>query len=184
MQNRIIVDIDNTLWDFGSVLYKYLRGINPQTPDPSTWHEWDFWEDYVTEKEFYSSIRSIHLNQNDHKFKPFIEARSFLESLKNDGYCIVVASHRDEDTLDSTQKWLNTHKLAFDEIYLGHNKSVLFDGCHAVIDDSPILLDKAKHSGIIRSGLTYPWNKESGHPLFANLTEVYCHIKNPDYAKL
>ena len=178
MRKRVIVDIDNTLWDFGSILWEYLKAINAHTPEPSAWHEWDFWEDYITEKEFYISIHSIHLNQNHHKFKPYPEAKSFLDSLMKDGYYVLIASHRDEDTRDSTIKWLNTHELVFDEVHLGHDKSVLFNDCYAIIDDSPILLDKAKHLGIVRTGLMHPWNKESGHPLFDNLNKVYEHFKN------
>ncbi len=178
MQKRIIVDIDNTLWDFGSVLWEYLREVNSHIPRPTAWLKWDFWVDYVTEKEFSDSIRSIHLNQTHHRFVPYPDAKSFLDSLKKDGYYVLIASHRDEDTLSSTIKWFNTHELAFDAIHIGHDKSVLFDGCHAVIDDSPLLLDKAKHFGIIRSGLMHPWNKESGHPLFSDLNEVYNYIKN------
>lgn len=181
MQKRLIVDIDNTLWDFGSVLWEHLKEVNPQTPEPTAWYKWDFWMDYVTEKEFYTSIRSIHLNQHDNRFIPYSDAKFFLDSLKNDGYYVVIASHRDEDTRDSTIKWLTTHELTFDDIHLGHDKSVLFDSCHAVIDDSPILLDKAKHFGIVRTGLMHPWNKESGHPLFADLNAVYRYIKN-EYA--
>ena len=178
MRKRVIVDIDNTLWDFGSILWEYLKAINAHTPEPSAWHEWDFWEDYITEKEFYISIHSIHLNQNHHKFKPYPEAKSFLDSLMKDGYYVLIASQRDEDTRDSTIKWLNTHELVFDEVHLGHDKSVLFNDCYAIIDDSPILLDKAKHLGIVRTGLMHPWNKESGHPLFDNLNKVYEHLKN------
>jgi hypothetical protein len=95
-----------------------------------------------------------------------------------DGYYVLIASHRDEDIRDSTIKWLNTHELVFDEVHFGHDKSVLFNDCYAIIDDSPILLDKAKHLGIVRTGLMHPWNKESGHPLFDNLNKVYEHLKN------
>jgi len=76
MQKRIIVDIDNTLWDFGSVLWEYLKGINASTPEPTAWCKWDFWMDYVTEKEFYKVVREIHINQNHQNFSPYAEARS------------------------------------------------------------------------------------------------------------
>jgi hypothetical protein len=162
MRKRVIVDIDNTLWDFGSILWEYLKAINVHTPDPSAWHEWDFWEDYVTEKEFYIAIHSIHLNQNHHKFKPYPESKSFLDSLMKDGYYLLIASHRDEDTRDSTIKMAQDSWTRFR---------------WGIVDDSPILLDKAKHLGIVRTGLMHPWNTESGHPLFDNLNKVYEHLK-------
>lgn len=83
-----------------------------------------------------------------------------------------------KDTLASTLNRLNTHELLYDEVRLKNDKSVLFENCYAVIDDSPAPLEKAEQLGMVRTGLAHPWNRESGHPLFRNLNEVYNYIKN------
>jgi hypothetical protein len=61
-------------------------------------------------------------------------------------------------------------------VHLKNDKSILFENSYAVIDDSPALLEKAEQLGKVRTGLVYPWNRESGHPLFRN--GVYNYIKN------
>ena len=50
----------------------------------------------------------------------------------------------------------------------------------AIMDDSPITLDKAASAGIIRAGLLNPWNVNSAHPLFSNLLEVLSYIDSFD----
>jgi len=57
---------------------------------------------------------------------------------------------------------------------------VLFPESWAIIDDSPITLEKAARAGIIRTGLLNPWNENSGHPLFNNLLEVLGYLDSLD----
>ena len=73
---RIIVDIDNTLWDFGAVLWAHMRRLNSSVPEPMYCDKWDFWVEYLSEREFYSVVREIHINQNHQNFSPYAEARS------------------------------------------------------------------------------------------------------------
>ena len=44
-ERKIIVDIDNTLWNLAPVLWEHLKAINPKMPEPSEWSYWDFWEE-------------------------------------------------------------------------------------------------------------------------------------------
>jgi len=55
----IIVDIDNTLWDFASVFYDRLKDIIPDIPPLNNW-EWDFYEKYITGEELYRIVNDIH----------------------------------------------------------------------------------------------------------------------------
>ncbi len=48
------------------------------------------------------------------------------------------------------------------------------------MDDSPETLDKAVRAGIIRVGLSNPWNMNTAHPLFDNLIEVLDYIDSVD----
>ncbi len=168
--NKVIVDIDNTLWDFGSVLYERMNTVNLEVPPPTEWHLFDFWKDYVSPRTFYTIIKSIHMDQ-DH-FLPFSDAQSFLASLKEMDFHIIIASHREKGTLGSTVKWLEQNNLAFDEVHLSNDKTVLFDECVAVIDDSPFILKKARDAGIMGTGLKMPWNADGDYILFESLAEI------------
>jgi hypothetical protein len=177
-ERRIIVDIDNTLWDLAPVLWEHLKAVNPKMPEPSEWDNWDFWEGYVTMKELYQVLKNIHMRQDE--YQPYPESKAFLEALRERGFYIVIASHREKKTYAATVKWLRQNELIFDEIHLSQDKSVLFPDSWGIVDDSPITLDKAARAGIIRAGLSNPWNINSAHPLFGDLLEVLNYIDSFD----
>jgi hypothetical protein len=177
-RKRIIVDIDNTLWNLAPVLWEHLKVYNSKMPPPPEWNYWDFWERYVTMKDLYQVLKDIHMQQD--KYPPYPDSRQFLEALKDRGFKIIIASHREKKTFAPTVKWLNQNGLLFDEVHLSHDKSVLFAGSWAIIDDSPITLDKAARAGIIRAGLLNPWNANTAHPLFENLLGVLGYIDSLD----
>lgn len=174
MMKKIIVDIDNTLWHFAPVLYERMKMLNPHVIEPSKWYDFNFWRPYLNVKEFYRIINSIHEDQEI--FTPYPDAQMFLSSLKDMGFYIMIASHREKNTLGPTVNWLNKHHLIFDEIHLSYDKSVLFDSCSYVIDDSPIILEKAAKSGIEGFGLKMPWNENGDYRVFDSLTEILYHI--------
>jgi hypothetical protein len=169
---RIIVDIDNTLWDFATPFWKKIehRGV----PRPSEWHG-DFWKDYFTVEEFLRTIDEVHKEQ-DASAAPFPEAAPFLAALKTGGRHITIASHRNPSSRGVTEKWLKAHGLAYDELYVGPDKTVLFDDHHVIVDDSAELLNKAAAKGLITAGLRYPWNRDSDHCLFENLSEILMYL--------
>jgi hypothetical protein len=43
------------------------------------------------------------------------------------GFYIIIASHRVKQTLDAAAPWLRANNLAYDEIHLSYDKTVLFD---------------------------------------------------------
>lgn len=170
MGKKIIVDIDNTLWDLAPVLWKQLQAFNPQMPPPEKWRDWGFWEEHVPRNDLYRALREVHMQQD--RYAPYPESGEFLAGLKERGFYIIIASHREKGTLDPTVRWLRQNALVFDEVHLSYDKSVLFDGSWAIVDDSPLTLGKAAHTGIIRAGLRNPWNEGTDHPLFSNLNEI------------
>ena len=167
---KIIVDIDNTLWHLAPELWKELKKAIPGMPPPAVWGTRQSLERYMSLGEFFRVLKVIHMQQE--KYTPFPESRYFLSSLKERGFYIVIASHRSPDTYQPTVNWLKKFGLLFDEVHLSYDKSVLFAGTLALVDDSPMNLDKAVRAGILGTGLRYPWNEKSGHPLFGNLIEV------------
>ena len=173
---KIIVDIDNTLWDFAPLLYERIKKTNPEIPPPAEWRLWDFWRAYVSTHQLYAIIRDLHMKQDTYPTYP--DAMGFLASLKDLGLYIIIASHREKGTLEATTRWLVKHSLLFDEVHLSHDKSVLFEDSWAIVDDSPITLEKAKNFGIVRAGLRTPWNREDDHPLFDNLMGVLGYVQS------
>ena len=65
---------------------------------------------------------------------------------------------------------------AYNEVHLMSDKSTLFDSCLAIVDDSPVTLEKAAQAGILRAGLREPWNAGTGHPLFSSLYEILDYL--------
>ena len=171
--NRIIVDIDNTLWDFAGRLWKKVE--HHGVAGPSEWR-WDFWEDYLTIEQFLGYIDEVHAEQ-DESASPFPGAADFLLALKKDGCHITIASHRNPASRAGTIQWLKAHNLVFDDLYIGPDKTILFDDHQAIVDDSADTLDKATTKGLIATGLRYSWNKDSRHSLFENLSEVLVYLK-------
>ncbi len=171
---RIIVDIDNTLWDLAPVLRKHLLTFNPSIPPLEEWSRWDFWRGYVPDKVFYGALEQIHLRQD--RYEPFAESRTFLATLKEWGLYVIIASHRHNSALGPTVRWLNKNDLPFDEVHLSYDKSVLFPGSWALVDDSPAVLEKAREAGILRVRLRYPWNEKLDHPLFNGLPDILVYL--------
>ena len=172
---KLIVDVDNTLWDLAPVLYRHMKEVAPSIPGPAMWKKWNFWEGYAPEKMLYAVIRDIHLRQ-DH-FGVYPDAKQFLSSLREKGFYIIIASHREKGTIHAAKRWLKKHELPFDEVHLSYDKSVLFSDAWAIVDDSPVTLDKALKAGIVRAGLKNPWNEHENHPLFDNLMEIYAYLQ-------
>jgi 5'(3')-deoxyribonucleotidase len=175
---KVIVDIDNTLWNLAPELWEHLKAHNPKMLPPSEWRDWDCWKGYITIKDLLEILNNIHMQQE--KYPPIPEAKQFLEAPRKREFYIIIASHREKKAFPPTERWLRQNGLLFDEIHLSNDKSVLFPESWAIIDDSPITLDKAARAGIIRTGLSNPWNENSGHPLFNNLLEVLGYLDSLD----
>jgi hypothetical protein len=174
---KIIIDIDDTLWDFISVFYKRMKRAYPDAVIPTDWRELLFWmrhDSPETLSNAVSIMRGIHMDQD--QFSPFPEAKHFIASLRGRGFHITIASHRDQETTDVTARWLVQNDLIFDDLHLSKDKTVLFDDCWAVVDDSPIILRKARKAGIIGVGLKTPWNEKEDCLLFNDLTEILRYL--------
>ena len=173
-QRRIIVDIDNTLWNLAPELGDALMKINPQMPPPALWSGRKAIEQYLPLKEFFRVLKEIHMRQET--YAPFPESEFFLASLRKRGFYIIIASHRHQETYGPTVNWLGKNRLLFDEIHLSYDKSVLFPTSLALVDDSPMNLRKAVEAGILGTGLLSPWNEDSAYPLFKTLIGVLGYL--------
>ena len=174
-----IVDIDNTLWQFCDAFYEELKKVNAAFPPVEQWTTWDFFAPFCTEKQFMSAVDAVHYRQDSDQYRPYPEAKGFLQSLREHGYRVVIASHRRQEMQGPTERWLRKHELAYDELHLSFDKTVLFENAAVVVDDAPHTLEKAVASGVVGAGLLFPWNKAyagNGFGLFRDLNEVMEYI--------
>lgn len=179
MGKTAIIDIDNTLWEFSDAFYRELKKINHNFPTPEQWTHYQIWEGQCTEEDFFSVINSIHHHQDDNHYRPYPEAKIFLSTLKENGFHLILASHRVPTTRQPTERWLAQHRLPYDELHLSLDKTVLFPGADVVVDDAPPILKKAVESGLLGTGLLFPWNRAyvgNGFSLFQNLNDVLNYI--------
>ncbi len=179
MSKIAIIDIDNTLWQFSDAFYLELKKINKDFPTPDQWCTYDIWEGYCSVEAFIAAINTIHYNQDSDRYQPYPESKDFLSSLKENGFHIILASHRMKEMRQSTERWLADHRLPYDELHLSLDKTVLFPNVDIVVDDSPLTLAKAIESGALGAGLLFPWNgaySSNGFRLFQNLNEVLDYI--------
>jgi hypothetical protein len=181
MTKNAVIDIDNTLWPFCDAFYAELKKINPAFPRVEQWTTWNFFEGYCTEEQFLGAVDAVHIRQDSDEYRPYPEAKGFLVSLRDQGYRIVIASHRRKEMLGPTERWLKRHGLEHDELHLSFDKTVLFKDAAVVVDDAPQTLEKAVASKAIGAGLLFPWNRNyagNGFGLFNNLNEVLIYIKD------
>lgn len=174
-----IIDIDNTLWQFSDAFYLELTKINRDFPTPDKWCTYDIWEGYCSVEDFITAINAVHRRQDSEHFLPYPESRDFLLALKEQGFHVIIASHRVAETAPQTKRWLLRHGLLYDELHLSLDKTVLFSRADIVVDDSPLTLEKAVQSGALGAGLSFPWNRNyagNGFRLFQNLSEILRYI--------
>lgn len=175
-----MVDIDNTLWQFCDAFAAELNKINPAFPPIEQWTTWDFFGPYCTKRQFMAAVDAVHAQQDSDEFRPYPEAQGFLRTLKDQGYRVVIASHRRKTMLGPTERWLKKHDLVYDELHLSFDKTVLFEDADVVVDDAPHTLEKAVEHKAVGAGLLFPWNRAfagNGFGLFRNLNEVLGYIE-------
>lgn len=179
MRTTAVVDIDNTLWQFCDAFHAELKKVNRAFPPVAAWDTWDFFVPYCTDEQFLAAVDAVHRRQDSDEHQPYPAAKGFLRSLKEQGYRIVIASHRRTEMLGPTERWLRKHELVFDDLHLSFDKTVLFDKAAVVVDDAPQALEKAVAHRAIGAGLLFPWNRAyagNGFGLFRDLTGVLDYV--------
>jgi len=179
MKKTAIIDIDNTLWQFSDALYVELKKINNNCATPDQWDIFTIWERYCSLEEFIAVINAIHCNQDSDQYRPYPEAKNFLLKLREQGFHVIIASHRTAESTLPTERWLARHGLFYDELHISHDKTVLFPDADIVVDDLPRTLEKAVEQGALAAGLQFPWNRPhngNAFKLFQNLDEILEYI--------
>ena len=177
-----IIDVDNTLWDFATQLSLLFEKKRLAIPHWSKWGKWDFYKEYMPDKQFKELVATIHRNQRFHK--PFKGASKLLSFLFKQNIIVYVISHRKQEFLEPLKQYLYKYDLPCDKITCSYNDKFSFIGegevCEWVIDDSPIVLERALELGIKNiMGLRYPWNEylKNKVKLFDSMEEMNAYIQ-------
>jgi hypothetical protein len=173
-----MVDIDSTLWDFGTEMVNRMRLAFPNKDIPE---EFDTWEDplkyFDNPYDVLDLFRGIHSEQ--YSFEPYPLAKEMLMKLSKT-YLIHVASNRDYSTISSTRIFMTSNDLYYDDLFCSTDKRELFKQFKydLVIDDSPQVQEAAIERNIPVWTLTYPYNKHiTETKKFGSVTDIYNHIK-------
>ena len=168
-----MVDVDNTLFDFATPLYKTFIEASINLPPPENWNKWDyFYPEFMTSKVAHDHFDMVHSHQLE--FEPFEDARVFLEHLIKDRRVIIV-SHRRSHQCAELRKWFDVKDLPYDIVECSNDKTKMFDKnvFDVVIDDCPRTLEAAYKAGIKGYGLQEPWNADCKYgTLLPSLTDI------------
>lgn len=173
---RVIIDIDDTLWNFGSVWYEFLKEHNNDIPTPKKWDTWWTGLDYVDKSVMHETAKKVHSQQDN--FDIFEKAAKFVNFFKQNGFTVEIASQRCHTTYEATVRWLNKHEIYYDKLHCISDKSVLFDEKSILIDDSPEWIDRAHEKGMKCYGLKYQYNQHLSNKaiLFDSFEDMYQHF--------
>ena len=153
---KAIVDIDGILWNMQPPWYEELCKVNKDCPYPGL-DVWHFYKGFLTNEEANKTIKTTHMRQ--HLYFCFDRACRLTSLLQNLGYYVIIASHRDVDTLVPTKTWLRENGINYDELFLGDDKMFLVDKDDVFVDDCPDSQEKALKKGVKVFSIKYPYNK-------------------------
>jgi beta-phosphoglucomutase-like phosphatase (HAD superfamily) len=156
---KAIVDVDSILFDFMTVMKTRMRIMYPHKDIPEEFDTWAHPEDYFDSfEEMIGLFTRIHLQQET--FTPIVGAYELLQSLRQKGYSIHIASNRPPHTRQALVNWLNGHNLYYNTVFANEDKSVLFDDpkVDILIDDRPSTQEDGLRRGFTVMTLEYKYN--------------------------
>jgi len=168
---RAIVDVDGTLWDLSTPLHVKLREQYPHIPKDVDNSSWEWYEPYITKKQFYKVVDETHIEQL--YASAYSGSQRLFHELHVRKYEVFVASHRRYDTGPQLAFWLWMQWLVpYSALYCGWDKTEFIRPFDLVIDDAPSTIDFALGQGCRVMYLNWPWNKEQGGEKYDTLVEL------------
>jgi hypothetical protein len=185
MKPIAIVDVDETLFPFNTVLHALARDKGIKLPTVEECDHWDALYQYAPRETVIPLFDEIHANQCS--YLPFADAKPFLEFMKKKFY-VVIASHRNSKYRFELLDWLHMNNLVYDEVFITHNKEDLFNNQRVthVVDDKGETLITAQKRGKIALGLSKPWNRKivPQEILFDSLSDIQWYIQHEHVASI
>jgi hypothetical protein len=176
---KAVIDVDEILWPFSKAFYEEVVASGIENfPVPEEFNYWSIFWEYLPKNQAFIFFDKVHCKQC--LYKPYKDAKRFLEFLKEDGYYIIIASHRDPKFRDELVKWLDMNHLPYGEVHISFDKTTLFNDpdVKLVVDDRPETLVKGEAAGVTALGLLKPWNRRCGKlHLFKTLPDIIRFIK-------
>lgn len=151
-----VVDIDGILWTMAPAWYEELIKVNPDCPFPGSTSAWNFHKGYMSDEDFQETIDAVHMRQAE--FDCFPRAERLTNVLHNAGFHVKIASHRTYRSKEATLKWLNKHRIYYDELHTVDDKHFLLQDAQVFIDDSPASQEYAKSINLPVLSIRYPYN--------------------------
>ena len=143
--SKVAVDIDDSLYDFGSLAQEMIVQLAAETNDKrlqkaaySTWNEWRTPND-VLEEEWQTIIDMCHRDHVIRSQMPFKNAVTTLRKIFSAGNDIIYISNRSDSAYDATYEWLQAHGFpqAKSLVCTTKNKVTFIADCQYIIDDRP-----------------------------------------------
>lgn len=179
-QKVVIIDVDNTLWQFDDALYTLLTKDGIFIPHYSEWKEWDFYKKTIDKKVFFSYVDKVHENQ--HNYAPYKKSRLLSEMLFRHHFVSII-SIRKNLYKSALIKFLKKWGIMFDDVVClaqGADKTLYYGptSCKLLIDDNPLALTKAKEKGVRCMGLKFPYNQHLANKieLFDSMNDLYTYF--------
>lgn len=145
---KIGIDLDKTLFNCNSFIYKILSNINYHKEKNHSYYE-------VPSQGIYkcSFMNKIFKYLNPSKYYAFPKAIETINSLHDQGYSIYFVSSRPnmKAVVYLTYEWLKNHNVKYDKLVLGcKNKPVYAknEGINYFIDDLKFTCEKMSDIGI------------------------------------
>jgi hypothetical protein len=184
MKPIAIVDVDETISPFNTVLHALAREKGIKLPAGGDCDHWDSLYKYAPKEVVVPLFDEIHANQCS--YSPFPDAKQFLSFMKNRFY-VVIASHRKPEYEPELVEWLDMNGLVYDKVIVTRNKESMFLDPRVthVVDDKAETIISALKLGKTAFGLSRPWNRKfvDSMFLFDSLTDIEEHIKSNRVAK-
>ena len=163
MSSTVAVDLDNSVYDFGSLAQEMIIKIALERGDKalqaaaySTWNEWRTPND-ILDEEWQTIVDMCHRDHIIRTRVPYNHCVNTLRKIFDHGNDIVYISNRAESTYDATFEWLRMHGFpqADSLICTTEDKVSHLHKYQYIIDDRPKTLVEFVYDNIWKENSIY-----------------------------
>lgn len=158
LSNRILVDMDNTLYasPFAEACRVLFGADCTASKDIKTWKWHDLYG--LTDEQFYEAVNFVHDRQM--VYQPFEAAAQTLQLAEKKGFKIIITSQREPRHSKAVDLWLAEHEIPAQETHIRQESKVtLFKPGDIIIDDNPTYLMAGIRADCPTISLRYPYNE-------------------------
>ena len=118
MKSSILLDLDDTIADFRSVMYSSLKSKYKKVKPVHNWDSYNL--THHCNETMHKNILDLIINDNVlQNIKPHKFAKNTLDRLKQHYNIVIVTSrHYHPTAYDITKQWFNTHNIHYDNLHI------------------------------------------------------------------